>query len=288
MSVCCSGCPPRQAPSPRRSCARLASKTERPIIFPLSNPTSRAEAHPAELDEWTDGRALIATGSPFAPLQRDGGERPVAQCNNVYIFPAMGLAVTAAQATRVTDEMMRVAAATLGDASPALVDPELAAAARVVGGSRHRGEDRARRRSAGRGGRGRAEAQRRRVGRAHRRGPLAAGLPVGLRPPAGTASIWLNAAPCSARASHHWSMIIKAWVARDDCRCCGSRWQSLSALAQLPPANGFQCPPQSGQAIVITVGDIDCITASDFAAQYDLYGDKFQQIGPFICYSGMR
>jgi malate dehydrogenase (oxaloacetate-decarboxylating) len=102
----------------------LASKTERPIIFPLSNPTSRAEAHPAELDHWTDGRALIATGSPFAPLRRNGVERPVAQCNNVYVFPAMGLAVTAAQATRVTDEMMRVAAATLGDASPAVTDPD--------------------------------------------------------------------------------------------------------------------------------------------------------------------
>ena len=102
----------------------MAAKTERPMIFPLSNPTSRAEAHPAELDQWTDGRALIATGSPFAPLQRNGVERPVAQCNNVYIFPAVGLAVTAAQATRVTDEMMRVAATTLGDASPALTDPD--------------------------------------------------------------------------------------------------------------------------------------------------------------------
>jgi malate dehydrogenase (oxaloacetate-decarboxylating) len=101
----------------------LAAKTERPIVFPLSNPTSRAEAHPAELDEWTDGRALIATGSPFAPLHRDGVERPIAQCNNAYIFPAMGLAVTAAQARRVTDEMMRVAAATLGEMSPALADP---------------------------------------------------------------------------------------------------------------------------------------------------------------------
>ncbi|UMB68219.1 NAD-dependent malic enzyme [Mycobacterium paraterrae] len=101
----------------------MAAKTERPIIFPLSNPTSRAEAHPAELDAWTDGRALIATGSPFPPINRDGVEHVVAQCNNVYIFPAMGLAVTAAQATRVTDEMMRVAAATLGDASPALSDP---------------------------------------------------------------------------------------------------------------------------------------------------------------------
>jgi malate dehydrogenase (oxaloacetate-decarboxylating) len=101
----------------------MASKVERPIIFPLSNPTSRAEAHPVELDHWTDGRALIATGSPFAPLERNGVEYPVAQCNNVYIFPAIGLAVTAAQATRVTDEMMRVAAATLGEASPALNDP---------------------------------------------------------------------------------------------------------------------------------------------------------------------
>jgi malate dehydrogenase (oxaloacetate-decarboxylating) len=103
----------------------LASKTERPIIFPLSNPTSHAEAHPAELDAWTSGRALIATGSPFAPLRRDGREMPVAQCNNVYIFPAIGLAVTAAEATRVTDNMMRAAATTLGDASPALSDPDL-------------------------------------------------------------------------------------------------------------------------------------------------------------------
>ncbi len=102
----------------------MAGKTERPIIFPLSNPTSRSEARPAELDQWTDGRALVATGSPFAPVLRDGVERVIAQCNNVYIFPAMGLAVTAAQATRVTDEMMRVAAAALGDESPALSDPD--------------------------------------------------------------------------------------------------------------------------------------------------------------------
>jgi len=103
----------------------LAGKAERPIIFPLSNPTSRTEAPPSELNEWTDGRALIATGSPFPPVRRNGVEQPIAQCNNVYIFPAMGLAVTAAQATRVTDEMMRVAAATLGDAPPALDNPDM-------------------------------------------------------------------------------------------------------------------------------------------------------------------
>ena len=102
----------------------LAAKTERPIIFPLSNPTSRAEAHPAELDHWTDGRALVATGSPFAPLRRNGVEVAVTQCNNVYIFPAIGLAVTAAQARRVTDEMMQVAAATLGEASPAVTNSD--------------------------------------------------------------------------------------------------------------------------------------------------------------------
>ncbi|WP_234784867.1 oxaloacetate-decarboxylating malate dehydrogenase [Mycolicibacter heraklionensis] len=103
---------------------QLAAKTDRPIIFPLSNPTSRAEAHPVELDEWTDGRALIATGSPFAPIRRGERTRPIAQCNNVYIFPAIGLAVTAARASRVTDAMMRAAAETLGDASPALLDAD--------------------------------------------------------------------------------------------------------------------------------------------------------------------
>ncbi len=102
----------------------LAAKTDRPIIFPLSNPTSRAEAHPRELDEWTGGRALVATGSPFAPVERHGRKRRIAQCNNVYIFPAIGLAVTAVGATRVTDAMMRVAAKTLGEASPALADPD--------------------------------------------------------------------------------------------------------------------------------------------------------------------
>ncbi|MCK8437145.1 NAD-dependent malic enzyme [Streptomyces sp. D2-8] len=89
---------------------QMASTCERPVVFPLSNPTSHSEADPADLTRWTDGRALIATGSPFPPLTVDGHQVPVAQSNNVYVFPAMGLAVTASRATRVTDRMLVAAA----------------------------------------------------------------------------------------------------------------------------------------------------------------------------------
>jgi malate dehydrogenase (oxaloacetate-decarboxylating) len=90
---------------------RMAAHAPRPIIMPLSNPTSRSEARPQDLADWTQGRALVATGSPFPPMQVGDATIPVAQCNNVYIFPGMGLAVTAARATRVTDAMMTAAAA---------------------------------------------------------------------------------------------------------------------------------------------------------------------------------
>ncbi|HUO34910.1 MAG TPA: NAD-dependent malic enzyme [Candidatus Acidoferrum sp.] len=102
---------------------KMASRVERPIIFPLSNPTEHSEAKPEDLLEWTDGRALIATGSPFAAVQFRGREVRIDQCNNVYVFPAVGLGVTAAKAARVTDGMMLAAARTLGKASPALRDP---------------------------------------------------------------------------------------------------------------------------------------------------------------------
>ena len=100
----------------------MARKVQRPIIFPLSNPTDKSEAKADDLIRWTDGRALVATGSPFAPVRYAGRTIPIAQCNNVFIFPAMGLGVVAAGASRVTDAMMLAAARVLGRNSPALKD----------------------------------------------------------------------------------------------------------------------------------------------------------------------
>jgi len=99
---------------------RMAAKVERPIIFPLSNPTSHAEARPDDLLNWTNGRALIATGSPFPPVVFGDRDYPIAQCNNVYIFPAVGLALVACRARRVTDTILIAAAEALGALSPAL------------------------------------------------------------------------------------------------------------------------------------------------------------------------
>jgi malate dehydrogenase (oxaloacetate-decarboxylating) len=101
----------------------MARKVERPIILPLSNPTERSEAKAEDLVRWTDGRTLVATGSPFAPVSYDGSTIPIAQCNNAYIFPAVGLGLVASRARRVTDGMMMVAARALGENSPALTDP---------------------------------------------------------------------------------------------------------------------------------------------------------------------
>jgi len=100
----------------------MAATTRHPIVFPLSNPTSRAEAHPGDLLAWTEGRALIATGSPFDPVDYRGKRVRIGQSNNAFVFPGLTLGVVAAKATRVTDNMLWAAAQALGRLSPARRD----------------------------------------------------------------------------------------------------------------------------------------------------------------------
>jgi malate dehydrogenase (oxaloacetate-decarboxylating) len=97
----------------------MAAHVERPVIFPLSNPTSRSEATPADLIRWTEGRAIIGTGSPFQSVPWQHRQLPVDQTNNAYIFPGLGLGILAVRATRVTDSMFTAAAQCLAELSPA-------------------------------------------------------------------------------------------------------------------------------------------------------------------------
>ncbi|MEA5241039.1 NAD-dependent malic enzyme [Vibrio parahaemolyticus] len=95
---------------------------KRTIVFPLSNPTSRVEATPNDIIRWTNGEALVATGSPFDPVVHEGRTYPIAQCNNSYIFPGIGLGVLAVNAKRVTDEMLMESSRALATCSPLAIN----------------------------------------------------------------------------------------------------------------------------------------------------------------------
>lgn len=96
----------------------MKSHCAMPIIFPLSNPSRQAEATPTQVIEWTDGKVIVATGSPFKAVEYKGKSYPIAQCNNSYIFPGIGLGVLAAKATTISDEMLMATSAALAKASP--------------------------------------------------------------------------------------------------------------------------------------------------------------------------
>ncbi len=100
----------------------MTSYVERPIIFPLSNPTSRSEATPQDLLDWSRGSALVGTGSPFPPVSVNGQPIPIDQTNNSYVFPGVALGVISSRASRVTDAMFMVAAKTLAGLSPTVKD----------------------------------------------------------------------------------------------------------------------------------------------------------------------
>jgi malate dehydrogenase (oxaloacetate-decarboxylating) len=102
----------------------MAKHNKRPIIFPLSNPVSCAEAAPSDIERWSEGRAIIGAGSPFPPIQRNGKPFSVDQSNNSYIFPGVGLGAIATHAKRITDTMFMAAAKALAELSPARANPE--------------------------------------------------------------------------------------------------------------------------------------------------------------------
>jgi malate dehydrogenase (oxaloacetate-decarboxylating) len=109
----------------------MSQCNERPIIFPLSNPTSKAECTPEEAIEWSGGRAIVATGSPFPPVEYNGRSYRIGQGNNAFLFPGLGLGITVARARRVTDGMILESAKALAnmvteaDLGQAAVFPEL-------------------------------------------------------------------------------------------------------------------------------------------------------------------
>jgi len=120
------GCSTRPGSFTKEIVQEMASHVDRPIIFPLSNPTRLHEAKPEDLNDWTQGKALIATGSPFPPVYYNGKEYDVAECNNVHAYPGIGLACVLSRTKLMTDEMIVAAAHGLAELSPALQDPDKA------------------------------------------------------------------------------------------------------------------------------------------------------------------
>ena len=102
----------------------MARHTARPIIFPLSNPTSKAEATPADLLRWSDGRALVGTGSPFPAVEVNGKLVRISQVNNSFIFPGLALGILVSRSTRVSDAMIMASAKALAGLSPTIADPD--------------------------------------------------------------------------------------------------------------------------------------------------------------------
>lgn len=100
----------------------MAKHVDRPIIFPLSNPTRLHEAQPSDIAHWTNGKALVATGSPFPPIKHNGKEIEIAECNNSVCFPGIGLGAVLCRAKRVTDKMLAAGVKALAEDSPALKD----------------------------------------------------------------------------------------------------------------------------------------------------------------------
>ena len=101
----------------------MAQNTKQPIIMPLSNPTDKAEAVPEDIIKITDGNAIVATGSPFEPVTHKGKTHNIAQCNNSYIFPGIGLGIITVKASKVTEEILMTASEALADSSPSINDP---------------------------------------------------------------------------------------------------------------------------------------------------------------------
>ena len=116
--------------------ATMAQYVERPIILPLSNPTEKAEATPENIIKWTNGKALIAAGSPFADVVWQGKSFPVSQCNNYFAFPGIGLGVIAVQAKTVSEGMLKAASQALSESTQGQPDRLLPTLDRLPASSR--------------------------------------------------------------------------------------------------------------------------------------------------------